>query len=133
MRMNCSSTFEEQTYASYLQRAGYVTAYFGKYLNPPAMEPYCLNLGTPIPGWDEMLGMCNTAYFNVRWVDSVGKLVHTGEAAAEYTTSIIGDRTVDSPSPSPSRLIRTPSPSLSLSFGLNPILTLPREPDRGLH
>lgn len=37
MRMNCSRTFEQQTYGNYLQSAGYTTAYFGKYLNPPAM------------------------------------------------------------------------------------------------
>ena len=96
MRMNCSSTFEEQTYAHYLQRAGYKTGYYGKYLNPPAMEPYCLNLSTPIPGWDEMFGMCNTAYFDVWWVDSFGRLVYTGKAPADYTTSVIGERLIAS-------------------------------------
>jgi hypothetical protein len=41
MHMNCSDPFESQTYANYLKKAGYSTAYFGKYLNPPAMEDYC--------------------------------------------------------------------------------------------
>ena len=32
-------------YATYLRAAGYHTGYFGKYLNPPAMDPYCHNKG----------------------------------------------------------------------------------------
>jgi hypothetical protein len=39
--------FESSTYGNLLQNAGYITAYFGKYLNPPAMEPYCKDGGTP--------------------------------------------------------------------------------------
>jgi len=92
--MNCSRTFEQQTYGNYLQSAGYTTAYFGKYLNPPAMDPFCHNKSTPIPGWDEMLGMCVTAYFDIPWVDSYGHIVKTGSSPDEYSTSIIGNRTV---------------------------------------
>ena len=65
MRMNCSATFEQQTYATHLQAAGYETAYYGKYLNPPAMVRYCRNEtlgplehGWP-PGWDIFYGMCD--------------------------------------------------------------------------
>jgi N-acetylglucosamine-6-sulfatase len=87
--------FEEHHYGDYLRAAGYYTGYFGKYLNPPAMEPYCHNLGSPIPGWDEMLGMCVTAYYNIPWVNSSGHIERTGTAPNEYSTSIIGNRTVD--------------------------------------
>ena len=34
-----TAVFEGLTYANYMQQAGYTTGYFGKYLNPPAMEP----------------------------------------------------------------------------------------------
>jgi arylsulfatase A-like enzyme len=72
MRMNSTiDSFETAHYGNLLQRAGYTTAYFGKYLNPPAMEPFCRDGGTPshpvnsgefkrLPGWDHQLTMCNT-------------------------------------------------------------------------
>ena len=31
-----------------------------------------------MPGWDAFFGMCNTAYYNIDWVDSNGMLNHTG-------------------------------------------------------
>ena len=76
MRMNSTiDSFERASYANVLQEHGYQTAYFGKYLNPPAMEPYCRDGGTPshpvnsgefkrLPGWDHQLTMCITAYYN---------------------------------------------------------------------
>ena len=39
------------------------------------------------------MGMCNTAYYNVHWNDG-GTLTYTGSAPDEYTTSIVGNRTV---------------------------------------
>jgi N-acetylglucosamine-6-sulfatase len=109
MRMNCSASgFEESTYAHHLKAAGYHTAYFGKFLNPPAMVRYCRNetLG-PLEhawpsGWDEFYGMCDQAstpsgaYYSVDWISSAsGRIEHTGEKPDEYTTSIIGNKTVD--------------------------------------
>lgn len=36
MHVNSTTAeFEGQTYANYMQQAGYITGYFGKYLNPP--------------------------------------------------------------------------------------------------
>ena len=94
MRMNCSATMESTHYGNYLQGAGYTTAYYGKYLNPPAMDPYCHNRSTPVPGWHSFYGMCKTAYYDLDWVDSSGNLVHTGSLPSEYSTSIIGNLTV---------------------------------------
>eukprot|EP01051_Picozoa_sp_SAG22_P001060 SAG22_NODE_37_length_26837_cov_8.103523_14_plen_424_part_00 len=105
MRMNSTTeVFEKQHYGNLLQRAGYLTAYFGKYLNPPAMEPYCLNGGTPghpaegafrrLPGWDHQLTMCITAYFNVTW-NKNGSMLYTGQTPADYSTSIVGNYTTE--------------------------------------
>jgi len=107
MRMDCSRAFEEATYATALRRSGYATAYVGKYLNPPAMVRYCrnetlgpLDHGWP-PGWDAFFGMCDQAstpqgaYYSVNWVDSAaGAVVFTGSEPADYTTSIVGNRSV---------------------------------------
>ena len=109
MRMNISSygAFESTTYANQLTRAGYTTAYFGKYLNPPAIVKYCRNetlgklTGGWPSGWDVFYGMCDQAsspegaYYDVNWVDSVaGMVTHTGVAPEDYSTSVIGNKTV---------------------------------------
>jgi hypothetical protein len=72
------------------------TAYFGKYLNPPAMTKYCRNetlgplTGGWPSGWDTFYGMCDQAstpegaYYDVNWVDSVaGEITHTGTKPEE--------------------------------------------------
>eukprot|EP00935_MAST-01C_sp_MAST-1C-sp1_P002722 g2722.t1 len=95
MRVNSTTEdFEQHTYATYLQQAGYVTAYFGKYLNPPAMESWCRHNGTHMPGWDRFMGMCNTAYYNINW-NLDGDQVFTGSKPTDYSTSIVGNKTVD--------------------------------------
>eukprot|EP00937_MAST-01D_sp_MAST-1D-sp2_P003112 g3112.t1 len=110
MRMNISSygPFESQTFAARLKAASnYTTAYFGKYLNPPAMVKYCRNetlgplTGGWPAGWDTFYGMCDQAstpagaYYDVNWVDSeAGAVTYTGSAPEEYTTSVIGNKTV---------------------------------------
>jgi N-acetylglucosamine-6-sulfatase len=113
-----TAAFEGKTYADYMQQAGYVTgcecktvssaasrlrlnltqryclpADFGKYLNPPSMKIYCERNGSHFPGWTAFMGMCNTAYYNVHWNDD-GDLTFTGSAPNEYSTSIVGNRTV---------------------------------------
>ena len=95
MRVNTSRVFEDHHYGDYLRAAGYYTGYFGKYLNPPAMDPYCHDEGKRVPGWSEFYGMCVTAYYNVPWVNSDGLLEHTGTSPSEYSTSIVGNKTVD--------------------------------------
>jgi hypothetical protein len=58
-----------------------------------AMEIYCRLNGSHFPGWDRFMGMCNTAYYDVHWNDG-GILTFTGSAPEDYTTSIVGNRTV---------------------------------------
>lgn len=95
MRVNTSRVFEDHHYGDYLRAAGYYTGYFGKYLNPPAMDPYCHNKSTRVPGWNEFYGMCVTAYYNIPWVNSDGLVEKTGSLPTEYSTSIVGNKTVD--------------------------------------
>jgi len=94
MRVNTSRVFEDHTYSNYLMAAGYHTGYFGKYLNPPAMDMFCHNKSTPVPGWNEFLGMCNTAYYNVTWVNTLGNTVYTGSEPEDYSTAIVGNATI---------------------------------------
>ena len=53
-------------------------------------------------GWDVFYGMCDQAstpagaYYDVTWVDSVaGRTTYTGAEPANYTTSLVGNKTVD--------------------------------------
>jgi hypothetical protein len=95
MHVNSTTAeFEAFTYANYMQQAGYTTGYFGKYLNPPSMDIYCRVPGSHFPGWDAFMGMCNTAYYDVNWNDG-GNLTFTGSTPKEYSTSIVGNRTID--------------------------------------
>ena len=108
MRMNCSAMIDKPTYATALQAVGYTTAYFGKYLNPPAMVRFCRNEtlgplehGWPA-GWDIFYGMCDQAstpeggYYDMNWVDSeAGAVTFTGKEPEDYTTSIVGNKTLN--------------------------------------
>jgi hypothetical protein len=55
------------------------------------MDLYCQDDGKRIPGWDDILAMCKTAYYDVPWHQN-GYLNHTGKGPDEYTTSIVGNR-----------------------------------------
>ena len=57
-----------------------------KKTRPPlysASSRYCHNRSTKIPGWDEMYGMCVTAYYNIPWVNSEGNIERTGSAPTQ--------------------------------------------------
>ena len=54
------------------------------------------------PGWNMFYGMCDQAstpygaYYNMTWVDSVaGAITYTGDDPTNYTTSLVGNRTVE--------------------------------------
>jgi N-acetylglucosamine-6-sulfatase len=113
--------FQTATYADYLQRASYTTGYFGKYLNPPAMEVFCNGgpracrghncsegpghgnhagagydpSGPKIAGWDEIRAMCVTAYYNIPWITEKGQIIYTDNQPSNYSTSLVGNWTVD--------------------------------------
>ena len=114
--------FQAATYADYLKQASYTTGYFGKFLNPPAMEVFCNGgpnacrgsacsrgraggskhagagydpSGPRITGWDELRAMCVTAYYDIPWVTEQGTVVYTGAQPANYSTSLVGNWTVD--------------------------------------
>jgi hypothetical protein len=83
MQINSTTAaFEGTHYGNYMQQAGYTTAYYGKYLNPPAMQIYCCSNASHMPGWDSFQGMCNTAYYNVHW-NNEGNLTYTGSTPSE--------------------------------------------------
>ena len=56
--------------------------------------------GPRIQGWDEMKAMCVTAYYDVPWLvytpkQDKGSILFTGSQPENYTTSLIGNWTVD--------------------------------------
>ena len=70
-----------------------------RYCNDMKLGP--LSGGWP-SGWDVFYGMCDQAstpagaYYDVTWVDSVaGRTTYTGAEPANYTTSLVGNKTVD--------------------------------------
>ncbi|KAH8064805.1 sulfuric ester hydrolase [Aureococcus anophagefferens] len=77
MRMDCSRAFEEATYATALRRSGYADGLVGKYLNPPAMA------STPQGAYYPSTGSTPRR----------GRRLH-GLEPADYTTSIVGNRSV---------------------------------------
>ncbi|HEY8466492.1 MAG TPA: sulfatase [Solirubrobacterales bacterium] len=79
-----------ETLPVWLQRAGYLTAHFGKYLND-----YMRDDGVP-PGWHRWFGMAEPAarYFKATFVDD-GEIRRTGTDPAEYSTDLITDEAVE--------------------------------------
>jgi len=97
MYMNTSGIqnpeWEKHTFANALQTAGYATGIFGKYLNniPEACQK--ANNYTQPPGWNRFYAMCDQTYYNATWnID--GQFVATGDAPTDYTTSIVGNASI---------------------------------------
>jgi hypothetical protein len=107
MSMNTSRdhdpSFWDSSLVSRLRRDhGYATGIFGKVLN--IMDTYgCLD-GYSTPNVDRLFLMCNHNYFDERWADSrdprrgnatsIG-INCTGEAPSDYTTSQIGNASIE--------------------------------------
>ena len=81
---------EESTIATWLQIAGYRTAFYGKYLNGYA------ETDAPPPGWDEWHAANNDGYFNVNYkLNENGKTVLYGGAPEDYLTDVIAAKAAD--------------------------------------
>eukprot|EP01051_Picozoa_sp_SAG22_P001741 SAG22_NODE_72_length_22344_cov_95.586559_8_plen_259_part_00 len=75
-----------------LHKLGYTTAFFGKVLN--GMNSYgCDGVSGLPPGLDRSFVMCTHTFFNCSWVDDA-KLTQTGDVPADYTTSVMGNKSV---------------------------------------
>jgi arylsulfatase A-like enzyme len=75
---------EQSTIATWLQIAGYRTAFYGKYLNGYS------ETDAPAPGWDEWHAANNDGYFNVNYkLNENGKIVAYGGAPEDYLTDVI--------------------------------------------
>jgi arylsulfatase A-like enzyme len=81
---------EESTIATWLQIAGYRTAFYGKYLNGYA------ETDAPAYGWDEWHAANNDGYFNVNYkLNENGKVVVYGGAPEDYLTDVIAQKAAD--------------------------------------
>ncbi len=75
---------EESTIATWLQAAGYRTAFYGKYLNGYA------ETDAPAPGWDEWHAANNDGYYNVNYrLNANGKVETYDDAPEDYLTDVI--------------------------------------------
>jgi arylsulfatase A-like enzyme len=81
---------EQSTIATWLQIAGYRTAFYGKYLNGYS------ETDAPAPGWDEWHAANNDGYFNVNYkLNENGKIVAYGGAPEDYLTDVIARKAAD--------------------------------------
>lgn len=97
MRQNTSRvdnpSFWEHSVVKQLHDHGYITGAFGKVLND--MDSYgCDGVSGLPPGLDRSLVMCTHTFFNCSWVND-STLVFTGDEPENYTTSIVGNASVD--------------------------------------
>jgi arylsulfatase A-like enzyme len=81
---------EQSTIATWLQAAGYRTAFYGKYLNGYT------ETDAPPPGWDEWHAGNNDSYFNVDYkLNENGKVQAYGDAPEDYLTDLIANRAAE--------------------------------------
>ncbi len=89
----------KHTFGPHVQAQGYRTGYFGKYLNiNPGQSIICGQDGQwVIPsGWDRWMVMCKPNYARQVWNDQGAyRLTNTALRPGDYTTSVIGNATVD--------------------------------------
>jgi N-acetylglucosamine-6-sulfatase len=78
---------EESTIATWLQAAGYRTAFYGKYLNGYT------EADAPPTGWDEWHAANNDGYFNVNYkLNANGKVEACGDTPEDYLTDVMAKK-----------------------------------------
>ena len=83
-----SRGLEDSTIATWLRRAGYRTAFVGKYLNGYEDDPTHVP-----PGWTEWYATFSYLYFDYQMNEN-GKLVSYGSEAADYQTDVLSQKSV---------------------------------------
>jgi N-acetylglucosamine-6-sulfatase len=96
---NCFELFrdrgqERQTFATWMQAAGYVTGFVGKYLNRYPGDLPGANPAYVSPGWDDWFAqVSDNRYYNYDTNEN-GVLRHYGGGPADYLTDVLRDRAV---------------------------------------
>lgn len=94
MSMNVTNpVFQQSTIGVHMQKLGYVTGMFGKFLNPEGMSPYCED-SQLLPGFDDFLAMCDDNRYFENKLNSNGLIYTTGTDPEDYLTSVIGNTTL---------------------------------------
>ena len=97
MHMNTSQAknpdFWQDSFVPVLHDAlGYTTGMFGKLLN--SMDDYGCDGVSGVPrGFDRYFAMCDPKYYEQTWADD-GRVYTTGSEPGNYTTSLIGNKTL---------------------------------------
>ncbi len=82
---------DSSTIASWLNEAGYKTAYYGKYLNEyEALQPY----GYVPPGWDDWAVLLDAEFINYN-MSVNGTIVKHGEAPADFSADVTTQNAVN--------------------------------------
>jgi N-acetylglucosamine-6-sulfatase len=80
---------EDSTVATWLQDAGYLTAFYGKYMNGYTESD------SPPPGWDEWHAANNDGYLHYGYtLNENGRQVKYGSAPEDYITDVLRDKAV---------------------------------------
>ena len=86
---------EKKAYATYAKKAGYQTAYFGKYLNAYA-HPTAGGAAHVPPGWDQWMGLVgNSKYYNYNVSLNGENVRHGHDYAEDYFTDLIANASAD--------------------------------------
>ena len=103
MYMNTSlntnpSFWNEHSFARGLKKQNYITSLFGKSLNVGGMNTICdfdnkRDYIKP-PYFDKWFSHCTFGYYNVTF-NNDGKKFQTGISSNDYTTSVVGNQTVN--------------------------------------